>query len=290
MQTNLFRLLWFSLLGCVTLCASTAMAESHAAPPMMLAESYAGQDVANYWISEKLDGVRGRWDGSRLYTRTGHPIATPAWFTAGWPRVPMDGELWSGRGRFDELSALVRTGDRSARAWTAVRFMVFDLPGHRGPFGQRVEHIVILTRHAGVAWLQPVAQYRLATREELDRRLRQVVRDGGEGLMLHHRDAIYRSGRSALLLKLKAHDDAEARVVGYTAGKGKYAGLVGALMVELPDGRRFRLGSGLSDTDRAQPPPIGTPVTYRYDGFTSNGLPRFARFMRVRHEPAPPDP
>lgn len=257
---------------------------------MMLAERYGGQAVANYWISEKLDGVRGRWDGARLYTRGGNPIATPAWFTAGWPHVPMDGELWAGRGRFDEISALARSGDGSLHAWTGVRFMVFDLPRHRGRFDQRVEHIRILIRHAGVAWLQPVHQYRVSSRDELDGRLRQVVRNGGEGLMLHHRDAIYRSGRSEHLLKLKAHDDAEARVLGYTPGKGKYAGLVGALMVELPDGRRFRLGSGLSDADRAEPPPIGALVTYRYDGFTSTGLPRFARFMRVRHEPAPPDP
>jgi DNA ligase-1 len=168
--------------------------------------------------------------------------------------------------------------------------MVFDLPRHRGSFDQRVQHMRVLIRHAGVAWLQPVHQYRLASRAELDSHLRQVVRGGGEGLMLHHRDATYRSGRSKHLLKLKTHDDAEARVVGHTAGKGKYVGMVGALVVEQPDGRRFRLGSGLSDADRAAPPPIGALVTYRYNGLTSTGLPRFARFMRVRHEPAAPDP
>ncbi len=290
MSTSLFRLLLCSLICCAATLPPAEATEGPASLPVMLAERYGGEAIASYWVSEKLDGVRGRWDGSRLYTRAGNSIATPSWFTAGWPSVPMDGELWTGRGRFEEVSALVRTGDRSARGWTGVRFMVFDLPRHGGRFGQRVEHIRILTRHAGVAWLQPVQQYRLANRAELDRRLLQVVRGGGEGLMLHHRDAVYRSGRSGHLLKLKTHDDAEARVVAHTSGKGKYAGMVGALLVELPDGRRFRLGSGLSDADRATPPAIGALVTYRYNGLTSTGLPRFARFMRVRHEPAPPDP
>lgn len=290
MSTCLLRLLLCSLICCAAALQPALAAADTVQPPVMLAERYGGEAIANYWVSEKLDGVRGRWDGSRLYTRAGHPIATPAWFTAGWPPVPMDGELWTGRGRFDDVSALVRTGDRSARAWTGVRFMVFDLPRHRGRFDQRVQHMRVLTRHAGVAWLQPVHQYRLASRAELERRLHQVVHSGGEGLMLHHHDAIYRSGRSEHLLKLKTHQDAEARVVAYTGGKGKYAGMVGALVVEQPDGRRFRLGSGLSDADRAAPPPIGALVTYRYSGLTSTGLPRFARFVRVRHEPAPPDP
>ena len=283
MFSCVFRLLWCSLIF-LSIAAAPVFAGTPPPPSVMLAERYSGEAVADYWVSEKLDGVRGRWDGTTLYTRAGHRVATPGWFTARWPRVPMDGELWMGRGRFDEVSALVRTGDRSARGWTRLRFMVFDLPRHCGRFDQRVRHMRVLTGHAGVAWLQPVTQFRLATSAQLDERLRQVVHAGGEGLMLHHRDARYRSGRSEHLLKLKTHDDAEARVVAHTPGKGKYAGMVGALLVELPDGRQFRLGSGLSDADRASPPPIGTLVTYRYNGLTRTGLPRFARFMRVRDE------
>lgn len=289
MSIRLSTLLWCAL-AWAAMHVPFAMADDGQAVPVMLAGNYEGEAVADYWVSEKLDGVRGRWDGTRLYTRAGHRIATPGWFTAGWPRVPMDGELWMGRGRFDQASALVRTGDASARDWTRMRFMVFDLPRHRGPFEQRVRHMRVLARHAGVAWLQPVMQFRLATAAELDQRLRHVVAAGGEGLMLHHRQARYRGGRSGHLLKLKTHDDAEARVVAHTPGKGKYAGMVGALLVELPDGRRFGLGSGLSDADRAAPPPVGSLVTYRYSGLTSKGLPRFARFMRVRHDPAPSDP
>ena len=66
--------------------------------------------------------------------------------------------------------------------------------------------------------------------------------------------------------------------------------MLGALLVETSDGRRFRLGTGFTDIQRAEPPAVGSTVTYRYNGLTSKGLPRFARFLRVRHDPPPPDP
>jgi DNA ligase-1 len=84
------------------------------------------------------------------------------------------------------------------------------------------------------------------------------------------------------LLKVKLYRDAEARVVGHLPGKGKYEGMLGALVVERPDGLRFRLGTGFTDAQRRNPPPLGGWVTYRFNGFTKNGVPRFARFLRIR--------
>lgn len=197
----------------------------------------------------------------------------------------MDGELWLGRGRFAEASSLVRNPPADDAPWRAMRFLVFDLPGHAGTFEQRVHAMRTLAGPEAPPWLRPVAQSQVADAAQLQARLRAVLDAGGEGLMLQHRDVRYLPGRSDGLLKLKPHDDAEARVVGHLPGRGKYAGLVGALLVERDDGVRFRLGSGLSDAERAAPPPLGSLVTYRYNGLTANGLPRFARFMRLR-EPA----
>lgn len=258
------------------------------APPM-LATAYRGQgEVASYLVSEKLDGVRGRWDGRALWTRGGEPIAAPAWFTRGWPPVAMEGELWLGRGQFDAASALVRAGDPQDSRWRALRFMVFDLPAEGGAFAARVARMWALLGAGAHPRLRMLEQRSFGSRAALDAELDRVVRAGGEGLMLQHRAALYLPGRSDALLKYKRLDDAEARVVGHVPGQGRHAGRLGALLVELPDGRRFRIGTGFSDAQRAAPPPLGAWVTYQHNGLTATGLPRFARFLRVRAPP--PDP
>ncbi|WP_339844125.1 DNA ligase [uncultured Halopseudomonas sp.] len=270
---------------CVVAIGTPVAIASGPAHQPMLASVYPGDaPVTEYWVSEKLDGVRGHWDGRALWTRGGYRINTPVWFTRGWPEMAMDGELWIAREHFDQVSAIVRTAEPDEGDWQEVNFMVFDLPGRSESFSQRVRAMRRITAYS-IPWLQPIRQFRVDSIEELDRRLDKLVAAGGEGLMLHHQDALYLEGRSQHLLKYKLHEDAEAQVTGYTQGRGKYVGMVGALEVQSKDGRRFRLGSGLSDEDRQQPPPVGSWVTYRFNGLTSNGLPRFARFVRERIEP-----
>lgn len=273
----------FAIVLLTSLAVSPLAAGEPDPPDLMHASTWgATEDVSAYLVSEKLDGVRGHWTGERLLTRGGHAVDPPAWFTAGWPSTSMDGELWLGRGRFAEVSGIVRTGEPVDVEWREVRFMVFDLPAHTGPFEARARRIRTLLDTAGVPWLRPVRQVPVADVDELDDRLERTVDAGGEGLMLHRRDAHYRAGRSDALLKYKPYADAEARVVAHTPGKGRYRGMLGALVVERPDGLRFRLGTGFSDAERADPPPIGSRVTYRHNGFTANGIPRFPRFLRVR--------
>ncbi|WP_068803273.1 DNA ligase [Thauera phenolivorans] len=249
----------------------------------MLAERWRdGLDPAAYLVSEKLDGVRAHWDGAALRLRGGRAIAAPPWFLAGLPAIPLDGELWLGRGRFDALSGLVRRQQADDIAWRAVRYMVFDLPADAAPFRARAARLAELVAAAGRPWLRAVPQFTVANRAELAATLAAVLAGGGEGLMLHRADARWRPGRSEALLKLTPSLDAEARVVGYVPGKGRYRGLVGALEVEAPDGRRFRIGSGLSEAERRAPPPLGSEVTYRYRELGSGGLPRFPVYMRQR--------
>jgi len=255
--------------------------------PMLAIDFHGAGDIGAYLVSEKLDGVRARWDGRRLLTRHGQAIDAPRWFTAGWPAQAMDGELWIARGRFQQVSDLVRALRPDDKAWKAVRFMAFDLPGDAAVFRLRAARLHTLVSGARAAHLRAITQSRIPGRAALDTRLRAVAASGGEGLMLHHAEAGYRAGRSDALLKFKPFADAEARVIGYRAGKGKYAGMVGALLVEDARGRRFALGSGLSDGERARPPAKGSWVTFRYNGLTAKGTPRFARFLRVRHDHRP---
>ncbi|MBI5899489.1 MAG: DNA ligase [Rhodocyclales bacterium] len=264
----------------------TVSAAESTAPSLLLAERYRGGiDVPDYWISEKLDGVRAFWDGRVLRFRSGNPVPAPPWFLDGLPAEALDGELWLGRGRFDELSAIVRRHVPDDAAWRRVRYMVFELPGAAGTFSVRIERMQGIVAVAHRPWLAVIPQFRLADAEALKNKLDEILRAGGEGLMLHRADAAYETGRSTALLKYTPWLDAEATVVGHLPGKGRHAGRLGALRMELPDGRHFSLGSGLTDAWRRNPPPLGTQVTYRYRELTPGGMPRFPRFLRVRDNP-----
>jgi len=270
-------------------------AAAGAPPALMLANAYRpGIALQDYWVSEKLDGVRGYWDGKQLLTRGGERVVAPAWFTAGWPALPMDGELWAGRGQFSRAVSTVRQQTPDDAAWRAIRFMVFDLPAHGGIFSERLRALNGVVSQIDQPWVQAVAQSKAGSAAALQALLATTVRQGGEGLMLHRGASLYQAVRNDDLLKLKTHEDAEARVLAHIEGQGKHAGKLGALLVEAPAAagqaaRRFRLGTGFSDADRASPPAVGSWVTYRYRGLNDSGIPRFASFMRVR-EDLPPAP
>jgi DNA ligase-1 len=237
------------------LCAPiiTASAEP---PPLALANDYEDADIylPSYWVSEKYDGVRAYWNGQQLLTRAGNVIHAPDWFTHGWP----------------------------ATAWHNIRFMVFDLPTHGGPFGARLAALQPLLTSMAIDWVRQVPHFRVADEAELEKRLQNIAAAGGEGLMLHRHDSLYRAERSDDLLKLKPYQDAEAQVIGHLPGQGKYSGMLGALLVRNADGRQFRIGTGFTDEQRRHPPAIGSRVTYSYHNLTARGIPRFARFVRAR--------
>ncbi|GGY32675.1 ATP-dependent DNA ligase [Bacterioplanes sanyensis] len=279
MDLMLIVLLTLALCG----ISSPLWAASKDAPPVMLARLYQPVTaLQQYLVSEKLDGVRAYWDGRQLLTRGGHRIHTPHWFTAPLPPQPLDGELWLGRGRFAEVSGLVRRHHPDDEAWQEVRFMLFDMPDVDAGFEQRLWVLKTWVAQARSSWLQVVSHRRVNSDAELQQWLKQVVAEGGEGLMLRRADARYEASRSDAMLKLKIDQDDEARVVGHLPGNGKFSGMLGALLVETDDGRRFRIGTGFSEDERRDPPPLGSRITFEYNGETANGLPRFARFLRVR--------
>ena len=264
--------------------AQTALAQQNNAD-ILLAQVYQrGIAVEHYLVSEKYDGVRALWDGKTLRSRAGNVIAAPIWFTEKFPNTPLDGELWLARGKFDALSGAVRKAVPVEEEWRGISYLIFELPEAPGTFAARVQRINDIVKVANVPHLKAVTQFRVKNEAALEQKLKQVVATGGEGLMLHRADAPYVTGRSDVLLKLKLQLDAEATVVAHTAGRGKYQGKLGALLVETPDGVRFKLGTGFTDAQRENPPKVGSVVTYTYRDKTKHGKPKFASFLRVRQE------
>lgn len=257
-----------------------------AAPPLLLAHSWDGEvDPSGWWMSEKLDGVRAYWDGRRFVSRLGNQYHAPGWFTEGLPEFPLDGELWLDRKAFQRTVSVVRRQD-GGDAWRQIKYLVFDAPGLKGSFEERVRHYheAIATRRP--AFAQPLAHEVCRDLGHMRSELARVEGLGGEGLMLRRPGSPYEVGRSHTLLKVKSFFDAEARVVGHQAGAGKHKGRLGALLVELQDGTRFAVGTGLSDAQREDPPPVGAIITFRYQELSDGGVPRFPSFVGVRHDVA----
>jgi len=260
--------------GGLLLCSPAIYAEQQLS--LQLASVYqTGTALSGFLLSEKFDGIRVFWDGQKARTRSGQWLALPAPLLAQLPDFAIEAELWLGYGRFSELQSLLAQSFDDPR-WSQLQLMVFDAPRISGSFEQRWH---FMQRHLNTSpQVQLVRQTELINADQLQRQLEAVERRGGEGLMLHARAALYQSGRVAHLLKVKSRADAEARVIAHLPGKGQFADMMGALRVELPDGRQFKLGSGFNHAERQTPPAIGSWVRFQYQGVTKNGIPRFAVF------------
>lgn len=256
-------------------------------PALLLAETWDGAlDPTDWWMSEKLDGVRAYWDGAQFLSRQGNRYYAPDWFTARFPRVPLDGELWIGRKQFQRTVSIVRRHDQN-ELWREVAFLVFDAPGCPEVFERRIEYAehVVQEQHSEFILFDP--HVRCKGKSHLEHELARILRFGGEGIMLRQPGSAYVGRRSETLLKVKRFLDAEARVVGHQPGTGRHKGRLGALLVELPDGTPFAVGTGFTDAQREDPPAIGSTITFKFQELSDGGVPRFPTFVGVRHEEPP---
>lgn len=265
-----------------TMTAPPTKADKEDAPPVLLAHRRDDEDPTGWWMSEKLDGVRAWWDGTKFLSRDGIVYHAPEWFSSRLPKgVLLDGELWMGRGKFQKASGAVRKLIANDEEWRNMEYAIYDAPGHGGTFEER--YTWLRGNHAlsylpNIRVLEQVQCENLAHMEEF---YQVMLADGAEGIMLRKAGSLYESGKSHTCLKVKPSFDDEGIVVGYTNGKGKHKGRVGALEVDW-NGVRFECGGGLKDEDRKNPPAIGAKITFRYTELTDGGKPRFPRFVCVR--------
>jgi DNA ligase 1 len=255
------------------------------APALLLAHTWEHDvDLTGWWMSEKLDGVRAYWDGTKLISRLGNTFWAPEWFLEMLPAdMPLDGELFGGRKKFQRTVSIVRRQDRSD-AWREISYLIFDAPSQPGPFEDRLAAIETLLATRAVAHLRAHPHAACRGVDHMREELARVEALGGEGLMMRRPGSRYESGRSSSLLKVKTFHDTEAIVVHHLPGAGKHKGRLGALECDLPDGTRFSVGTGLSDAERDNPPPIGSVITFRYQELSTDGVPRFPSYIGVRDD------
>lgn len=253
-----------------------------AAPDIFLLKTYDGtQDVQGWVMSEKLDGVRGVWDGTRLLSRGGKPLHAPAWFTRGFPPFQLDGELWSARGDFENIASIVRRETPDAR-WSQIHYHIFEVPNQPGGLLRRLEILRDYLQTAPATRIKIIPQTTVESASHLQEFLAEVTAGGGEGVVVRDPATPYQTGRLASALKVKTYQDAECEVREILPGKGKYAGMMGAVRCRMADGLQVNIGSGFTDAQRANPPPIGRVITFKHYGRTAKGKPRFPVYLRDR--------
>jgi DNA ligase-1 len=264
-----------------------AGAEDKKELPLLKGEPWDwAQDLTGWWMSEKLDGVRAYWDGKQFLSRGHNIYDAPAWFTAGLPKHPLDGELWIGRKKFQPASDIARSQGMPDR-WKELKYLVFDAPEAKGPFEDRMKFLT----DALPSWKSPVTSLvdhtLCESNSHLEEELERITGLGGEGLMVRKPGSHYERTRSSTILKVKKFLDMEVIVDDYEAGEGRHKGRVGALWVKLSTGVKCKVGTGLKDKDRDNPPARGSIITVKYQELTEDGALRFPVYVGPRPDGNP---
>lgn len=266
---------------CLWLLVSFSPLNSYALD-IMLPQVYAGNvDISGWLVSEKLDGVRAYWDGKMLFSKNGNPLHAPEKFYHDFPPFAMEGELWGGRGTFEKTVSIVKK-QQAHDGWLELKFAIFDVPQEGGGFAQRLQKAKDWFDKHPSPFAFVIPQKTIEEKRELQAELQQVEKLGGEGVIVRKPDTLYSRGRSHEILKVKNFLDMEARVIAHIGGNGENRGRLGSLLVEIPNKIRFKIGTGFSDHERGNPPPVGSIITFKYYGFLKSGRPKFPSFLRVR--------
>ncbi len=251
---------------------------------IMLPEVYEDNiDISNWLMSEKLDGVRGYWDGERLLSKNGIPFNPPAAFLKNFPDFALEGEIWGGRNTFEKTVSIVKTR-KAHNGWLDLKFGIFDVPEAGNGFERRLNMASQWFAKHPSDYAFVISQKTVKGKEQLKEELVRVEKMGGEGLIIRKPDSLYTTGRSDEIMKVKSYHDMDAVVVDHLDGEGRNLGRLGSLLVELPDRTRFKIGTGFSDKDRENPPQIGSIISFKYYGFYKSGIPRFPSYIRIKQD------
>ena len=158
-------------------------------PPMLAKNWDKTMRPDGWWMSEKLDGVRAIWDGEHFRSRGGNIFHAPAWFKAGLPALPLDGELFVGRGKFNDAVSIVRS---MTADWSPVKYLVFDVQAD-GPTEDRQRTLLSLQLPGHVLIVEQVL---CQSSNALLNFERSILNGKGEGVMLRAPRSPYEFKRS----------------------------------------------------------------------------------------------
>ena len=258
---------------------------------------YKDQNISGWLASEKLDGVRAYWDGENLLSRQGKKLNAPLSFTKNFPKFALDGELYAKKLKFEEIQATVMDKLPDEKAWQRLKFHIFDVPEANGGLLDRLEVLAKFLKNKPNENLIIIKQIKMRDNAQFLKFTEDIIVKGGEGAVVREPNTPYERKRSKNALKFKKFKDAECEVIAINKGSGKYVKFAGSLTCKALGGKDdeekagepktgtiFKIGSGLSDEKRQNPPKIGSIITYKFQNLTAKGKPRFPIFLRVRED------
>lgn len=246
-----------------------------------LAEKYEPgkhNNLNGFVYMEKLDGFYAHFDvtSQTIYTRSGNKIHVPDWLIREMPALSVTGELYGGKGKFNEFQGLFNSNDVGNLKWNDAQFVIFDVVEECTKPMNFTERMGLLDNYTN-SHVKTISINRFHSKNELDGFFNDIVKAGGEGVMLR-KDVAYKKGRSSDLLKYKKVTTIDGKVVGYKDGTGRFANCVGSVIFETQSGKRFNC----VPPDRINPPKEGTIVEIECFEITATGVPRHPRWGRVR--------
>lgn len=165
------------------------------------------------------------------------------------------GEAWHPRG-VDFLSGTLNSGVERARQLQKragpVRVDIFDITHYKGkdvqalPYAERRALYEEVVKALNSKTIQPVRQ----VRSNFSNFYRQQVNLKGaptDGVVVKDLSAAY---NAKPWIKVKPSDLADCIVLQVDPGTGKYRESLGAIVVQTPEGKQVRVGSGFSDWER----------------------------------------
>ena len=237
-------------------------------------------NIDNWYMSEKLDGIRAYWDGEKLLSKNKNIIHAPSWFTKDFPKFKLDGELWTKRNDFENIQSIILDKNPS-KYWNQITYNIFEVPEEKGDFLKRLEKIKKWKKTNNNKYIKIIKQIKCKDSKHLDVYLEKLINLKAEGVMIKNPSLEYFVGRSSNILKVKKFLDSEAVVIAinyHIHKKNKFKSLV----LKLDNNVVFNLGNGFSKEERINHPKIGDIVTFKYYNLTKFGKPKFASFLRIR--------
>ena len=187
-------------------------------PDLLLLKTYQDQNISGWVMSEKLDGIRAYWDGKQLHFRSGKIIHAPTWFTKDYPPFEIDGELWTKRADFENISSIVRHNIPNDKAWHTITHNIFEVPNAKGGLYKRLAKVKQYENNI----IKLIPQINIKNKQHLKMYLKLIESLTSEGVVVRDPNTPYIDRRTSKALKVKSFLDTECQVVGYTKGKGKY--------------------------------------------------------------------